>query len=296
MTDISVIIPVNDIRQLSDLFFTQWYEQTVKMNRFELIVITSSDEQSKFINHLYQKTLHLKPNDLEVHFFNEDIKQSRAKGMNLGIKKSKSSLLYFFGDDNIPTKKTIKQHLLFHQYNLSVTDVGIGLSFIPDEFKNDFVNWLEESGSLFGIPFKQDEIKVPPNFFYMANTSIKKEFVIQAGLFDEDFKYHCWDDWELGLRLSKLGMTSAVVMESHAIHNHDVNISDRYQSMQQAGESCKIYENKFPCEPRPWSNLTKKSPQWQIMKVQLYLLLSKITLSTKVKNLYFKEKMDLAFY
>ena len=83
MTDISVIIPVNDIRQLSDLFFTQWYEQTVKMSKFELIVITSSDKQSKFINHLYQKTLHLKPNDLEVHFFNENIKQSRAKAMNL---------------------------------------------------------------------------------------------------------------------------------------------------------------------------------------------------------------------
>ena len=129
----------------------------------------------------------------------------------------------------------------------------------------------------------------------MANTSIKKEFVIQAGLFDEDFKYHCWDDWELGLRLSKLGMNSALVMESHAIHNHDVQINGRFQAMQQAGESCKIYENKFPCEPRPWSNLTKKSSQWQMIKVQFYLLLSKITLSTKVKHLYFKEKMDLAF-
>jgi hypothetical protein len=165
MTDISVIIPVNDTRQLSDLFFTQWYEQTVKMDKFELIIITSNEEQFKFINHLYKKTLHLKPDDLELHFLNEDIQQSRAKAMNLGIKKSKSSLLYFFGDDNIPTKKTITQHLLFHQYNPSAINVGIGLAFIPDEFKNEFVNWLEVSGSLFGIPFKQDEIKIPPNFF-----------------------------------------------------------------------------------------------------------------------------------
>jgi GT2 family glycosyltransferase len=295
MTDICVIIPVDSERQPSTLFFTQWYEQTVDMNRFEILIITSNEEQSKFIQHLYQKTLNLKPKELEVNIIYKDVKQNRAKAMNLGIEFSKAPLLYLFGEDFTPTKKAIEQHLSFHQNNPSLVEVGIGLAFIPNEFKNDFSNWLEISGSLFGIPFKKDQIAIPSNFFYLANTSIKKEFVLQAGLFDENFKYNCWDDWELGLRLSKKGMKSRLVMGSNAIHNHDVQISERFKSMQQAGESCKIYENKFPCEPRTWAAITKRSPRIQFIKVQLYLLLSKIIPSAKIKHLYFKEKMDLGF-
>jgi GT2 family glycosyltransferase len=295
MTDISVIIPVDEEREPSNYFFTPWYEQTVDMNRFEVLIITSNEKQSKLIQNLYQKTLHLKPKELEVNIISRDIKQNRAKAMNLGIKLSKAPLLYFFGEDFTPTKKAIDQHLSFHQNNPSLIEVGIGLAFVPNEFKNDFTNWLETSGCLFGIPFKKDQIAIPSNFFYLANASIKKEFVLQAGLFDENFKYNCWDDWELGLRLSKKGMKSRLVIETNAIHNHDVQVSERYKSMQQAGESCKTYENKFSWEPRPWADITKRSPKRQLIKVKLFLLLSKITPSIKIKHKYFKEKMDLGF-
>lgn len=41
--------------------------------------------------------------------------------------------------------------------------------------------------------------------FLTGNVSIRKEFIIQAGLFDEDFIQYGYEDWELGYRLYKLG-------------------------------------------------------------------------------------------
>lgn len=38
-----------------------------------------------------------------------------------------------------------------------------------------------------------------------GNVSIRKEFIIQAGLFDEDFVQYGYEDWELGYRLYKMG-------------------------------------------------------------------------------------------
>ncbi|MEH7083894.1 glycosyltransferase [Neobacillus drentensis] len=41
--------------------------------------------------------------------------------------------------------------------------------------------------------------------FLTGNVSIRKEFIIQAGLFDEEFVQYGYEDWELGYRLYKMG-------------------------------------------------------------------------------------------
>ncbi|SMQ65843.1 Glycosyltransferase, GT2 family [Bacillus sp. OV166] len=41
--------------------------------------------------------------------------------------------------------------------------------------------------------------------FLTGNVSIRKEFIIEAGLFDEDFVKYGYEDWEIGYRLYKMG-------------------------------------------------------------------------------------------
>ncbi|MEH7304712.1 glycosyltransferase, partial [Neobacillus drentensis] len=41
--------------------------------------------------------------------------------------------------------------------------------------------------------------------FLTGNVSIQKEFITQAGLFDEDFVQYGYEDWEIGYRLFKMG-------------------------------------------------------------------------------------------
>ena len=78
------------------------------------------------------------------------------------------------------------------------------------------------AASCSGVPFSDDMTSVPEKFFYAGNCSVKREFLRAAGPLDEDFRYHAWDDYELGLRLSKLGMKASFLPagESRARSRH----------------------------------------------------------------------------
>ena len=72
--------------------------------------------------------------------------------------------------------------------------------------QNDFRRWLEDQGMLWGVTLNHLTGTVPEDFFYGANTSIKRRFLQQAGPFNESFTGLAGDDHEIGVRLSKMGM------------------------------------------------------------------------------------------
>ena len=47
---------------------------------------------------------------------------------------------------------------------------------------------------------------ISTSFFWTSNVSVERKYLIEAGLFDEDFKEYGWEDLELGRRLKKLGL------------------------------------------------------------------------------------------
>ena len=207
---VSVIVPVNDDRPNFDQFFCQWFKQTAPATSFELLVMTFNQPQLEGVKKSLERQAHMKHPELkvQVHLLDK-IGKSRAKAMNFGVQQSRAPLLYLFGDDFIPNTNAVAAHLKFHETHPALHDVGIGMAFIPEEFRTPFVVWLEESGSLFGVPFRPGMSEIPPHFFYLANTSIKRQFFDDAGGFDESFCFHCSDDWELGQRLKKWGFTHA---------------------------------------------------------------------------------------
>ncbi|MCL6570409.1 MAG: glycosyltransferase [Bacillus sp. (in: Bacteria)] len=54
--------------------------------------------------------------------------------------------------------------------------------------------------------------------FLTGNVSLRKEFIEQAGLFDEDFFHYGYEDWELGYRLYKMGAKYIVSNEVITYH------------------------------------------------------------------------------
>ncbi|MEH7075231.1 glycosyltransferase [Neobacillus drentensis] len=54
--------------------------------------------------------------------------------------------------------------------------------------------------------------------FLTGNVSIRKELIIQAGLFDEEFVQYGYEDWELGYRLYKMGAKYIVSSDVPTYH------------------------------------------------------------------------------
>lgn len=294
---VSVITPVNDDRPNFDGYFEGWFKQSVSLSLFEVIIVTTNKMQFESVQKSLLKFSNPSNKELKISIFLlEGIGKSRAKAMNHGIKASNSNLIYLFGDDFIPKTNSIREHINFHKENKEIYTVGIGMAFLPSEFRNEFTDWLESSGSLFGIPFTYDITTIPLDYFYIANTSIKKDFLTEGGLFDEDFKYHTSDDWELGIRLKKLGLRSKLIREADVIHQHEVTLEGRLTGVRELGVSSKQYEIKNKNCQTPWRKDLNKSYLFLKLKMSLFKLLYKITKSKKILHKQFKYQIKIAFH
>ncbi len=250
---LSVVVPVQEHACLASTLQALATQQCVSHSDYEVIVIDSL--------HLYDWTeciadIRSRHPTLELRFLLLTKCASRARQLNAGISEARADLLLMLADDFIPEPALVSLHLQAHRGDPDphLAAIGPGL-FRKGGSTTDFMRWLENSGSLFGVPFtRPDLVKLPDSFFYMANTSIKRSLLTQAGPFDEDFPYDSMDDFEMGLRLQGLGMRTTYLPAAIAIHEHHISFQERCNSMQKAGESAAIYDAKH-ADPGPWSRL-----------------------------------------
>jgi GT2 family glycosyltransferase len=81
-----------------------------------------------------------------------------------------------------------------------------------------------------------DGFALPWMAFLTGNVSIRKEFIIQAGLFDEDFIQYGYEDWELGYRLYKIGAKYTVRNDITTYHQqHPVGESKWNEAINNLG-------------------------------------------------------------
>jgi GT2 family glycosyltransferase len=170
------------------------------------------------------------------------------------------------------------------------------MAFLPPEFINPFTEWLEVSGSLFGVPFTREATSIPPDYFYIGNTSIKKEFLEEGGLFDEDFNYHCTEDWELGIRLKQLGLKSTLIVKADVIHQHEVTLEGRLTSIREQGSSAKLHDAKNQASQSPWHHYVTKPYLFLQLKMHVFRLIHKLTKSKKMLHKQFKYQIKMAFH
>ena len=161
--------------------------------------------------------------------------------MNRALELATGDLIIFLGDDVVPSLGFAEAHLRFHEAHPEAEAVGIGASILEPAMRTSFSVWLEESGRLFGVPFRADMTEVPEAFFYVANASVTRELVDRAGRFDERFAHHAWDDFEFGVRLRAMGMRARFVPDARGNHVHYITLHDRERDMRHAGAAAKVF-------------------------------------------------------
>jgi GT2 family glycosyltransferase len=219
----------------------------------------------------------------------------RGFANNCGIERAEAPLVAIIAGDYVPGPNFVEAHLDFHRRHPQLEAVGIGPGLFPSQQrKDDFCRWLEDSGTLFGVSFTVPNPVVPEHFFCTANVSAKKKFLVEAGLFDNDFPYPAWDDFEMGLRLRAHGMRSSYVPDAIAIHRHAVNLQGRQASMRRAGESAFIFDGKYP-GPQPWHKTCRKSPGLHRLRASLWKAGHALTGRQRWREKYYQSTLDAEF-
>jgi GT2 family glycosyltransferase len=268
--------------------------QTVPPAMYELIVVNPSSRINWRAH--FDEFMGGSDRTSELNFrFCEVECGGRAWAYNCGIERAEAPVVAFLAGDFIPDASFAEAHLDFHRRHPDREAVGIGAGLFPArQREDDFCRWLEDSGTLFGISFAGPAPRVPEYFFYAANASAKKEFLIEAGLFDNDFPYPAWDDYEMGLRLRARGMKAALVPGARAMHRHDVTLEARQASMRRAGESACIFERKYP-GPQPWDKTCRKSPGRHRLRALLWKAGYALTGRPRFREKYYQSVLDAEF-
>jgi len=167
---------------------------------------------------------------------------------NVGIREAKGDLILMIGDDIIATPKLLEEHLRVHSQKREENISVLGhIAWSPEIRITPFMEYITGPG---GQQFSYDHIKnardVSYRFFYSSNISVRRKFLVENGLFDEDFPYAAHEDIELGYRLSKKGLRIVYCPAAIAYHLHYVTFDEFCSRQYKVGQSALLFARKHP--------------------------------------------------
>lgn len=133
---------------------------------------------------------------------------STAAARNRGIGKASGDLVILLDSDIVTLPDFIEAHVLAHldQAYETQSDEVSSCEFFPEDktIVHGRVIYTEDLDNPTSTRKRISDISMA--FFAGGNVSIARKWLLEAGLFDEDFTEYGWEDLELGQRLKKLGL------------------------------------------------------------------------------------------
>lgn len=194
---VSVVMPSHNRRERLGRALRQVSRLEYPVERLEVVVVLDgcTDGSEEMIQGLKETY----PFSLKV--------VSRKQGgpgaaRNAGVLAASHEYILFLDDDVMATPRLLKEHLALHQQDQQAVVVG-PMTTPTDHQRPVWVRWeeyiLESQYKLilngtYGVGARQ---------FYTGNCSLRRDLIIEAGLFDESYKRY--EDVELGYRMEQRG-------------------------------------------------------------------------------------------
>jgi glycosyltransferase involved in cell wall biosynthesis len=238
--EISVVIPTYNRKNILIKCLSALFNQNYPKERYEVIVV--DDGSTDGTEELIRKMGIISP--CSLRFFKQK-KKGPAAARNLGIKNAQGRLILFTDDDCIADKNLIREHVGLHEiyYNENIAILGY-TTWHPELRVTPFMYWLEHGGPQFAYyRLKHGE---EANYFYACNISLKRSFMLENGLFDENFPYAAHEDTEIGYRLKKKGLKIIFNKNAVTYHYHPTDVEKYCYRMKIVGRSAVILNKKHP--------------------------------------------------
>lgn len=167
-----------------------------------------------------------------------------AAARNLGIREAHGSIILFTDDDIIPTPDLVAQHLEWHvEYPEETTAVLGYVTWAPELHSTPFMEWYGKE-VLFAYSEIASHSLVDFRYFYTCNISMRRQFLLQKGTFDEDFKHAACEDIELGFRLQKAGMRLFYNSAALAFHHQVISFDDACNRYKKSAAAAVVLRRK----------------------------------------------------
>lgn len=140
--------------------------------------------------------------------------QGRARARNTGIRAASGEIVLFLDSDMTVEPGFLQAHAQAHR---QAGIVAIGhIRFGPQIPTDCLTRYLDSRGV---HRLGKDE-EVPFKCFVTGNSSVRRDQLLEVGLFDEDFTAYGGEDLELGYRLHRNGAVFRFASQARSLHHH----------------------------------------------------------------------------
>jgi GT2 family glycosyltransferase len=236
---LSVIMPTYNRAEMMNRAVESLFTQTFQ--DFEIIVVDdgSTDATANTVLGLQRKSPH------ELIYLKQENKGAGA-ARNLGIRQARGDLVIFIDDDVLLTPNLLEEHVEAHKQHIGENIAILGSVIYSPELKfSPFMGWLSNTGIAFGHSREQNGAKLDYRFFCTANLSLKRKFMLEKGVFDENFRQF-YDDIELGFRLERQGLQTILNKNAVGYHLRGETLQGFCNRSEEYGKRAVILYQKWP--------------------------------------------------
>lgn len=238
--EISVIIPTFNRIKILRKCITALENQTLAKSKYEVIVIDdgSTDETERVMSEL-QTTLNFKY-----------IRQSNSgpgAARNKGVKAAQGKYVLIINDDTIAGESLLEEHLIYQRRFSGKKFALLGtFDYIESALEHPFTYFLSKYPLIFDYSVMESGKVYGYKHFITCNISIERKALIDAGLFDEDFREPMSEDTELGYRLQKMGYSVLYSAELKSKHDHILTVENFRKRQLMNGRNTVLLVQKHP--------------------------------------------------
>jgi len=213
---ISVVIPTFNRSRLLARTIPALLDQQTEDFSYEVIFVSngSSDRTAEVLTEAASQY----PG--RIRYFYIDPTGGPSAPRNHGIRAATGDIVIILDDDVLPENDLILQHARFHRQYPEAQHAALGCVYVPDDLRDDPMSFFHT------FPYHEIEHRDTLSFLYFwtCNVSLKRDFMLQAGMFDESFLYY--EDMICGHRLAAGGMQLHFVSGALGQHLHQLRPAD----------------------------------------------------------------------
>ncbi|HVH30575.1 MAG TPA: glycosyltransferase [bacterium] len=233
--DLSVVIPSYNQADLLKESLRSLLDQTIPHAAYEIVAVDdgSTDHTATVLREFGPP----------VRIVRLPTNRGRSAARNAGIRAAGASLVALVDSDIIVRRDFLSTHLEAHRRH------GNGIvSRGPVIDVSDVATARDGQ-----VP----KLVSSPAYLTTANAALAKDALLRAGLFDEHFPGYGWEDFDLGLRLKRLGIKRVFCRQAVAFHvdpNQDRSdrISDLLAKETARAASAVYFYRKHPTLGARW--------------------------------------------
>lgn len=137
-----------------------------------------------------------------------------SRPRNIGVRNARGEIVIILDDDVVPEPDFVQHHWNFHQRRPEPECAALGEVYVPNELKRDPMSLFHD--------FPYNEVRksgvLSYLFFWTCNVSLKREYMLNCGMFSEDVLYY--EDLVCGHKLAANGMRLYFCPEARGAHMH----------------------------------------------------------------------------